>query len=126
MGQMKGCAGALVVVVVREDNKTITCSPLSKMAGACHAGAYALQKAAPISLLPHFPNFLHKVLPLNGEKHSRPLPALHSSTLLEYLRAACLPFVTLTGGIAADSNINVLLLLLLLRRQIVLTEKQRC
>lgn len=44
---------------------------------------------------------------------------LHFPTLSEYLRGACLPFVTLTGDIVADSGINVL------QQKIVLTGKQR-
>ena len=55
------------------------------------------------------PKMLHQVLVPNREKHYRPLPPLHCSTLPEYLRGACLPFVTLTGDIVADSGVNVLL-----------------
>lgn len=49
------------------------------------------------------------VLLQNGEKHHQPLLPMHYSTLTEFLRGACLPFVTLTGDIVAGSGINVLL-----------------
>lgn len=64
-------------------------------------------------------HILHHVLSPNGGKHYIPLPPLHYSTLAEYLRGTCLPFVTLTGDIVADSGINVLL------QQIVLTGEKR-
>lgn len=62
------------------------------------------------------PHILHLVL-MPNEKQAHPLPALHYSTLPEYLRGACLPFVTLTGDIVADSGVNVLLLQIVLNRK---------